>query len=91
MAELRNLTERLLLFAPGEVVQASDLPEGLGGAGRAVEDLYRDFGTLEEGLRAFARYYVRRILTEEHGSVVRAAKHLGLAPEELEKRLGASG
>jgi len=90
VAELRNLTERLLLFAPGAVVQVSDLPEGMGGAGRAVEDLYRDFGTLEDGIRAFARYYVRRILTEQHGNAAQAAKHLGLTPEELEQRLGRS-
>ena len=87
VAELRNLMERLLLLTDAEVVQVEDLPEELGGAGRAVEDLYREFASLDEGLEAFARYYVRRILNEERSDEKRAARRLGLTPAGLRKRL----
>jgi two-component system nitrogen regulation response regulator NtrX len=89
VAELRNLMERLLLFSSGDVVQVSDLPEDLGGAGPAVEDLYRDFGSLDEGLRAFARYYIRRILFEERTNKAKAARRLGLTKAELDRRLNS--
>jgi two-component system nitrogen regulation response regulator NtrX len=89
VAELRNLMERLLLFSKGDVVQRSDLPEELGGAGWPVEDLYRDFGSLDEGLRAFERHHIRRVLFEEHADRHKAARRLGLGPAELERRLEA--
>jgi DNA-binding NtrC family response regulator len=89
VAELRNLMERLLLFSKGDVVKSSDLPEELGGAGWAVEDLYRDFGSLAEGLRAFERHYIHRVLFEEHADRPKAARRLGLGPAELERRLKA--
>jgi two-component system nitrogen regulation response regulator NtrX len=89
VAELRNLMERLLLFSSGDVVQVSDLPEDLGGAGPAIEDLYRDFGSLDEGLRAFARYYIRRILFEERTDKAKAARRLGLTKAELDRRLNS--
>ena len=87
VAELANLMERLLLYAKGDVVQTSDLPEELGGDGGAVEDLYRDYGSLDDGLRAFARHYIRRVLFEEQADKKKAARRLGLTPEQLERRL----
>ncbi len=87
VAELKNLVERLLLFAAEDVVRLADLPEQLGGARPAVEDLYRAFTTLEEGLRAFERYYVARILAEEKSDVQAAARRLGLTPDGLAKRM----
>jgi two-component system nitrogen regulation response regulator NtrX len=87
VAELANLMERLLLYAKGDVVQTSELPEELGGDGGAVEDLYRDFGSLDEGLQAFARHHIRRVLFEEHADKKKAARRLGLTLEQLEGRL----
>jgi two-component system nitrogen regulation response regulator NtrX len=87
LAELKNLMERLLLFAAADVVQVADLPEHLGGARSAVEDLYRDFATLDEGLRAFERYYVARVLAEENSDTAAAARRLGLTPADLLKRM----
>jgi two-component system nitrogen regulation response regulator NtrX len=86
--QLRNLIERLLLFVPGETVQMSDLPESMGGARPPVEDLYREFASLDEGLRAFERYYIARMLAEESSDRAAAAKRLGLTPRQLESRLG---
>lgn len=89
VAELANLMERVLLYAKGDVVQVSDLPEDLGGDGGAVEDLYRDFGSLDEGLRAFARHHIRRVLSEEKADKKKAARRLGLTLGQLERRLAS--
>jgi len=88
--QLRNLVERLFLFAPGELVRVRDLPESLGGIRPPAEDLYREFASLADGIRAFERYYVARMLAEENSDRDAAARRLGLGPEELERRLGRS-
>jgi len=85
--QLRNLIERLLLFVPGETVQLSDLPETMGGARPPAEDLYREFATLDDGMRAFERYYIGRMLAEESSDRTAAARRLGLTPEQMESRL----
>jgi two-component system nitrogen regulation response regulator NtrX len=86
--ELGNLMEGLLLSAAGETVSVPDLPEELGGAGRLTEDLYREFGSLEEGRNAFERYYITRVRMEAGGDDRAAAKRLGLSAAELKKRIG---
>ena len=91
--ELRNLIERLLIFADGSTIRARDLPQELGGARAATEDLYRSFESLQHGLEAFERYYVGRMMTELGGDAKVAAERLGLTSEALEvclKRIGGS-
>jgi DNA-binding NtrC family response regulator len=88
LRELENLMERLLLFAPGETIDVRDLPEGLGGTRPPVEDLYRPFGSLAEGRRAFERYFIARVVAEEPNDREAAARRLGIGREELEARLG---
>lgn len=85
--ELRNLTERLLLFAEGEVIHVRDLPEGLGGDRGPVEDLYRDFDSLEQGRRAFERYYIARVLALADNDLEKAARRLGIPMKELSARM----
>jgi two-component system nitrogen regulation response regulator NtrX len=85
--ELHALTERLLLFVTDEVVKLRDLPESMGGARAPAEDLYREFASLDDGVRAFERYYVTRMLAEEKADRRAAARRLGLTLEALERRL----
>jgi two-component system nitrogen regulation response regulator NtrX len=89
--ELRNLVERLLLLAPGEVVRVRDLPEEMGGARTPAEDLYREFPSLAEGLESFERYYVRRVLTESRGDLPTAAERLGISLSTLKRRIKSLG
>jgi len=89
--ELRNVVEQLLLAAPGSPVQAEDLPAALGGASVADVDLYGPFLTLDEGLAAFERYYLRRALAEERGDVELAARRVGKDLAWLESRLKEMG
>jgi len=64
------------------------LPEDLGGDASAVEDLYAQFPTLAEGLAAFTRYFLRRLVREEQGDVEAAARRAGMPVLELRKRIG---
>ncbi len=81
--ELHNLVERLILLVPGDTVTRAELPEALGGAAGPAEDLYREFASLKEGVQAFERYYVLRVLAGVNGDRQKAAAHLGLTPKKL--------
>jgi two-component system, NtrC family, nitrogen regulation response regulator NtrX len=85
--ELRNLVERLLLLAPHEIVEVADLPENLGGSGTPTEDLYREFGSLAEGLATFERHATRRALVAAQGDVTAAARKLGIPADDLMRRM----
>jgi two-component system nitrogen regulation response regulator NtrX len=85
--ELQNLMERLLLFAPDEVIRATDLPEELGGQRAPLEDLYREFASLEEGVQAFERYYIRRMMAHSSDDTAAAAKRLGISATALRQKL----
>ncbi len=91
LRELRNVVERLVLLGIGEVIEARELPEPLGGLPSASEDLYRDFATLGEGIETFERYWIRRVLLESHGDRKRASARLGLVPATLEARMSNLG
>jgi two-component system nitrogen regulation response regulator NtrX len=88
--ELHNLLERLLLYVGEEVVTVDDLPGEMGGARGPLEDLYRDFPSLDEGLKSFERYYIARIRAEE-GNDGSTAERLGISPQELKSRLDELG
>ena len=51
------------------------------------EDLYREFGSLAEGLQSFERYYIHRAVTEARGDVADAARRLGVRPETLQRKI----
>jgi len=89
--ELRNLVERLVLLTPGTVIDLPDLPDSLGGMRSPTEDLYRDFASLAEGVEAFERYFITRVLSEEGADREATARRLGLTREALEERLGRLG
>jgi len=85
---LRNAVERALLLAPAEEIQLTDLPQDLGGAAHAADDLYGSFETLAEGLAAFERYFLRRALREERGDLEAAARRVGVSAASMRERIG---
>jgi DNA-binding NtrC family response regulator len=89
--ELRHLVEQLLLTVDGSVLELADLPEPLGTSRSPAADLYAEFETLAQGVAAFERYHVARALDREARDVERASRRLGLAPNELRRRLGVLG
>ena len=88
LRELRNAVERIVLLAGGDEVGVADLPAEVGGEGPEIDDLYRPFRSLDEGVRAFQLYFLRRLLRESRGDVAVAAKRAGISTEELRKALG---
>jgi len=85
---LRNAVERAWLLAPADEIQISDLPQDLGGAKHAAEDLYGSFDTLADGLAAFERYFLRRALREEKGDIEAAARRVGVSAAVVRDRIG---
>jgi two-component system nitrogen regulation response regulator NtrX len=86
--DLRNFVERSFLLAPEAEIRPSDLPSELGGATSVVEDLYAPFPTLQEGLAAFERYFLRRVLREANGDVDAAARRAGIPTKTLRGHIG---
>jgi len=89
--ELRHLVEQLLLTVEADTVEVAHLPAPLGTAAAPGADLYGEFASLADGLTAFERYHVARAMDREGRDVARAARRLGIAPEELARRLRALG
>lgn len=87
LRELRNALERIVLLAGGDDVRAADLPREIGGHGPAIDDLYGPFESLAEGLGAFRRHFLRRVLREAHGDVAEAARRAGIAVGDLRSAL----
>jgi len=87
--ELRNVLERAMIFADGEVLDASDLPP-LGGSQIIAGAAAAEAGfTLPKGLALtdVEKEYIRRTLNACEGSVERTAEILGISRKNLwEKR-----
>jgi len=88
LRELRNAVERIVLLAREDEVGLADLPAEVGGEASEIDDLYRPFASLSEGVRAFERYFLRRLLRESKGDVAAAARRAGISTGELRKTLG---
>jgi len=79
--ELKNVIERAVLLASGETIQSKDLhlefEEGLPAHGNDSQL------TLKE----IQRLHIQRVLTAEHGNVVRAAVRLGMTRSTLYNKI----
>ncbi|MBK9063478.1 MAG: sigma-54-dependent Fis family transcriptional regulator [Acidobacteria bacterium] len=91
--ELRNVIERAVLLAPGEVVRPADIVVGLPGES-AVPHPSLD-GTLEEAAERWKRAgeaaRIRRALDETGGDKARAAEELGVNVRRLVQRMKELG
>ena len=87
LRELRHVIERLVLVSPGEVIDLRELPAPLGEFRSVSEDLYRDFGSLGEGVETFERYWIRRVVSEAAGDRQRAAARLAISVDALATRM----
>lgn len=89
--ELRNAMERVALLPGKESISASELAGLVGESLPPAEDLYGEFPSLEAGLAAFERHFLRRALQATGGDRDRAAGRVGLDRAALEARLRAQG
>jgi two-component system nitrogen regulation response regulator NtrX len=84
--ELKNLIERLMILAPGNEIEASDLPFAAAEAGAPPPD-----APLKDARDDFERRYILAALRRHRGNVTRAAEMLGLERSNLYKKLKSYG
>ena len=89
MRELRNVVERVLLLAAGDVVEAATvaraLPQGAAlGAGAASGEILK--GTLAERVESFERETLLAELKRNRHHMTNTAKALGLERSHLYKK-----
>ena len=88
--ELRNVIERVLLFAPGDTVEAATveraLPQAAAGAGAATAGPGIASGTLAERVEAFERGTLLAELKKNRHHMTNTAKALGLERSHLYKK-----
>ncbi len=93
--ELRNVVERVLLLAPGDVVEAETVRRALPGAaggfgavggGTASSRIALEMGTLAQRVEAFERETLLAELKLHHHHMTNTAKALGLERSHLYKK-----
>ncbi len=82
--ELRNVLERAMMLAEGEVLAADDLQFDSGLFSNAGDSLSFSLAEME-------RNYISRVLKDENGAVERAAKRLGIPRSTLYKKIKSYG
>ena len=87
--ELRNLMERLVIMSAGERIEVADLPEGmeLTSGGASGDGPQR----LDEARRAFERDFLVERLAEHGWNISRTAVAIGIARENLSRKIKAYG
>ena len=65
----------------------ADLPREIGGRAPEIDDLYGPFPSLADGLEAFRRHFLRRLVRDTHGDAAEAARRAGIPVEELRAAL----
>ena len=94
--ELKNLIERLVIMAPGTVIQPHDLPSQFQKRSRGEDALIQppDFSTeqdLKEAKSRFEKEFIIRKLQEYQGNITQTAEALGLERSHLHKKIKAYG
>ena len=91
--ELRNVVERLIIMAQGDLITDRDLAfldaDGLGaGADAGADDVMT---RLHEARDRFEREYILRALAAQHGNISRTADVLGVERSNLYRKMRAFG
>jgi two-component system, NtrC family, nitrogen regulation response regulator NtrX len=90
--ELRNMVERLVIMAPGDVIGPDDLPPPLRTReeGGTIESAQRD-RKLKDARETFERAYILSELREHEWNMTRTAEKLGIERSHLYRKLKAYG
>jgi two-component system nitrogen regulation response regulator NtrX len=101
--ELRNVVERVMIMAPGDTVEAADLPPAFrdgaaaeapeaGGAADPARRVWEiDYPSLREARMAFERHFIERKLTQLEGNVSKTAQALDVERSNLYRKFRAYG
>jgi transcriptional regulator of acetoin/glycerol metabolism len=81
---LKNLAERISIYAPGETVDLIDLKPFL-------PDDESGIRTLRDATDDFQRRFIRATIRRHDGNITRAARELGLERSHLYKKIKKLG
>ena len=80
--ELRNLIERLVIMIPADVIEASDLPDGLAEQQMSVSAL-----TLREARTEFESKFILEALKRNDWNISETARQLGIERTNLHRKI----
>jgi two-component system response regulator HydG len=83
--ELEHALERAVIMTPGDVIEASALPERI--THRSIEHLTSDREHAEPTLELIERAYIKWVLDSHAGNKTKAAEVLGIDPSTLHRKL----
>ncbi len=93
--ELKNLVERLLIMAPGTVIQPEDLPEFIhkkqAMPASTPWDSLLEIENLREARLGFERIYLKHFLELNHGNISRTSEAIGMERSALHRKLKTLG
>jgi two-component system, NtrC family, nitrogen regulation response regulator NtrX len=91
--ELRNVIERVVIMAPGEVITEHDLAflAGSSVTGPVADDVAALAVPLYTARDQFEREYILRQLAQQHGNISRTAEILGVERSNLYRKMRAFG
>ncbi|MBI3075994.1 MAG: sigma-54-dependent Fis family transcriptional regulator [Deltaproteobacteria bacterium] len=91
--ELRNLVERLVIMTPDPIIRAEHLPDLFrpGGRAEAAGDHFWGIPLLRAARSEFEKAYIVRKLREHRGNISRTAEAIGIARENLQRKIKAYG
>ncbi|MBF0110028.1 MAG: sigma-54-dependent Fis family transcriptional regulator [Magnetococcales bacterium] len=88
--ELKNLVERLMIMAPGSIIEPEDLPEfihkrSVSPASTPWEALL-EIGSLREARQGFERIYLKTHLERNENNISRTAEAIGMERSALHRK-----
>ncbi len=89
--ELRNMVERLVIMAPGDIIEPEDLPPPLRPKEVAPLEETEKGKSLREVRQAFEREYILAELRANDWHMTRTAESLGIERSHLYRKLKAYG
>jgi two-component system nitrogen regulation response regulator NtrX len=87
--ELRNMVERLVIMAPGDVIEADDLPAPVRPKAAVSSDTKAR--SLKEARDSFERAFILAELRAQEWNVTRTAERLGIERSHLYRKIRAYG
>jgi two-component system, NtrC family, nitrogen regulation response regulator NtrX len=89
--ELKNLVERLLIMAPGTIIQPEDLPEFVHKKQSVPASTpwgsLLDIESLREARIGFERIYLKHFLEKHNGNISRTSETIGMERSALHRKL----
>ena len=85
--ELENVVERMLIFATGHRLEATDIPQEILNWREEEEEEPEDY-SFQAARTHFERQYLREALRRHNGVISKAARAIGMSRKNLYMRLG---